>query len=97
MSCTSPRGHRWVDHLKEIPAIERRFGDRVRSINRLLHADPARRICVQCSARGRVDGQGKVQVVVGPDGRAVDQDYKVQVVPLARRAKWAQHKTEHDQ
>jgi hypothetical protein len=68
----------------------------VRSVRRLLAADPARRICIQCGARGRVDGQGKVEVLLTADGKPVDQNPKVQVVPLAQRAKWAQKKTEFD-
>lgn len=96
MSCTNARGHRWLDRIPDLPATRRRFGDRIGNINRLLAADPARRICVQCGARGRVDGQGRVEVVIGPDGRPLDQNPKVRVVPLAQRAKWAQQKTEYD-
>jgi hypothetical protein len=90
MSCTNPRGHRWVDRIPDFPSARHLFGERLENINRLLVADPHRRVCVQCTARGRVDSQGKVQLVLAPENP------KVQIVPLAQRAKWAQKKTEFD-
>lgn len=91
MSCTSPRGHRWRDQLDPHDESDvALFGDRLANINRLLDADPARRVCAQCGARGRVDSQGRVQATIVPENP------KVQIVPLAARAKWAQKKTEFD-
>lgn len=80
MACTNPRGHRWVDKIDQRSVF--------RALNVWLIFALGRRVCRQCGAKGCVDKQGKVQLI--QDGT------RVNIVPLARRAKWAQKKTEHD-